>query len=263
MTDWWQTILLAVVQGVTEFLPVSSSAHLILPAQILGWPDQGLMFDVSVHAGTLLAVVYYFRATVSRLLLSLMPGDGIDRSELWALFIGTMPVIVAGFALKEFIETEARGVLVIATATIFFGLLLGWADRGARRRAPQPDAISLRDAFWIGLAQMFALIPGTSRSGVTITAALFLGYPATAATRFSFLLSMPVILGASIMMLASAPHENLLSTGSMVLPPLIASAIFAYGTISLFMRLVERVGLMPFVIYRLILGALLLAWALQ
>jgi undecaprenyl-diphosphatase len=110
---------------------------------------------------------------------------------------------------------------------------------------------------------MFALIPGTSRSGVTITAALFLGYPAAAATRFSFLLSMPVILGASIMMLASAPNENLLSTGSMVLPPLIASAIFAYGTISLFMGLVERVGLMPFVIYRLILGALLLAWALQ
>jgi undecaprenyl-diphosphatase len=141
--------------------------------------------------------------------------------------------------------------------------LLGWADRSARCRATQRDAISLRDAFWIGLAQMFALIPGTSRSGVTITAALFLGYPAAAATRFSFLLSMPVILGASIMMLASAPKENLLSTGSMVLPPLIASAIFAYGTISLLMRLVERVGLMPFVIYRLILGALLLAWALQ
>jgi undecaprenyl-diphosphatase len=174
-----------------------------------------------------------------------------------------VPVVVAGFLLSDFIATDARGVVVIATATLFFGLLLGLADRVARRRDSQRVAISLRDALLIGLAQMFALIPGTSRSGVTITAALFLGYPATVATRFSFLLSIPVISGASLMMLISAPSVNMLSTRSIGLSAMIASAIFAYGTISLFMAWVARVGLMPFVIYRLILGVLLLAWALQ
>jgi undecaprenyl-diphosphatase len=263
MTDWWQAFILAVLQGVTEFLPVSSSAHLILPSQILGWPDQGLMFDVSVHCGTLLAVVYYFRANVTNFFLDLIPGKGRDRSELWALCVATVPVVVAGFLLSDFIATDARGVVVIATATLFFGLLLGLADRVARRRDSQRVAISLRDALLIGLAQMFALIPGTSRSGVTITAALFLGYPATVATRFSFLLSIPVISGASLMMLISAPSVNMLSTRSIGLSAMIASAIFAYGTISLFMAWVARVGLMPFVIYRLILGVLLLAWALQ
>lgn len=263
MTDWWQTILLAIVQGVTEFLPVSSSAHLILPSQLLGWPDQGLMFDVGVHAGTLMAVLYYFRGTVMRVCLSLMPGEGVDRSELWALCVATLPVVVVGFLLRGSIATDARGGLVIAIATLFFGFLLGWADRVARHNDSGCTAIRIRDALLIGLAQMFALIPGTSRSGVTITAALFLGYPAQTATRFSFLLSIPVILGASLVMLLSATEEHLLSTSGKILPALIASAIFAYGTISMFMRLVERVGLMPFVIYRLILGTLLLVWALQ
>jgi len=263
MTDWWQAMLLAIVQGVTEFLPVSSSAHLILPAQILGWPDQGLMFDVGVHAGTLLAVLYYFRVTLTRFCLSLMPGEGADRSELWALCVATLPVVVAGFLLKEFVATYARSALVIAIATIFFGLLLGWADRAARHSDNRRTEIGMRDALLIGLAQMFALIPGTSRSGVTITAALFLGYPARTATRFSFLLSIPVILGASLVMLLSVPEAHLLSTAGKILPSLVASAIFAYITISLFMTLVERVGLMPFVIYRLILGSVLLVWVLQ
>ena len=263
MTDWWQTILLAIVQGVTEFLPVSSSAHLILPSQLLGWPDQGLMFDVGVHAGTLLAVLYYFRSTVIQLCLSVMPGEGLDRSELWSLCVATLPVVVAGVFLKSVIATDARGILVIAVTTLLFGFLLGWADRVSRYRDNGCITISMRDALLIGLAQIFALIPGTSRSGVTITAALFLGYPAQTATRFSFLMSIPVILGASLVMLLSAPEEHLLSTGGKILPSLIASAIFAYGTIALFMRLVERVGLMPFVIYRLILGTLLLVWALQ
>jgi len=263
VTEWWQAILLAVLQGVTEFLPVSSSAHLILPSQILGWPDQGLLFDVSVHAGTLLAVAYYFRATLTQFLLGLIPGKGRDRSEFWALCIGTLPVVIAGVVLKEIIASDARGVLVIATTTLFFGLLLGLADRLATRRHNQRLAVSFRDALLIGLAQMLALIPGTSRSGVTITAALFLGYSAPVATRFSFLLSIPVILGASIVMLASGPEVNAPSTGGVVLPALLASALFAYATISLFMEWVAKVGLMPFVIYRLILGVLLLAWALQ
>lgn len=263
MTEWWQAILLAVLQGVTEFLPVSSSAHLILPSQILGWPDQGLLFDVSVHAGTLLAVAYYFRATLMQFLIGLTPGEGHDRSEFWALCIGTLPVVIAGVFLREIIASDARGALVIAATTLFFGVLLGLADRLARRQHNQRLAISLRDALLIGLAQMLALVPGTSRSGVTITAALFLGYSAPVATRFSFLLSIPVILGASIVMLASAPEANAPSAGGVVLPALLVSALVAYGTISLFMEWVAKVGLMPFVIYRLILGVLLLAWALQ
>jgi undecaprenyl-diphosphatase len=263
VADWWQALVLAVLQGVTEFLPVSSSAHLILPAQILGWPDQGLMVDVSVHAGTLLAVIYYFRATMWHFVVNLVPGSGSDRTELWNLCIATAPVVVAGVLLKEVIATEAREVLVIACATIIFGLLLGWADHQSRRCSEQRVLITPRDAFFIGLAQMFALIPGTSRSGVTITAALFLGYPAAVATRFSFLLSIPVITGASIVMLLSAPAADVTVTGSIVLPAVIASAIFAYATISLFMAWVERAGLMPFVIYRLILGMVLLAWAFR
>lgn len=262
MTEWWQAIVLAIVQGVTEFLPVSSSAHLILPSQILGWSDQGLLFDVGVHAGTLLAVVVYFRATLWRLLTNLLPGGDSDRSEFWALCIATVPVVVAGLTLKDLVATDARGALVIASATLIFGLLLGWADRVSRRHDHPRQTISLRDAFLIGFAQMFALIPGTSRSGVTITAALFLGYPAAVATRFSFLLSIPVILGAAIVMWASAPNGVVLGASSVVLPALVASALFAYLTISLFMGWVAKVGLMPFVIYRLILGVVILVWAL-
>ena len=176
MTDWVQVVVLALIQGITEFLPVSSSAHLILPAQIWGWIDQGFLFDVAVHAGTLCAVLWYFRDTAINLAKSILPGGPGDQSELWTLVVATVPVVLAGLLLKDVIATDARAVNVIIVTTLLFGMLLGVADRFSRRGAQHSGPVSLRDALLIGLAQVFALIPGTSRSGVTITAALFLGY---------------------------------------------------------------------------------------
>jgi len=255
--------LLAVIQGITEFLPVSSSAHLILPAQLLGWPDQGLLFDVAVHAGTLCAVMFYFRHTLASLIASLAPGAGAHRSELWALTIATVPVLVAGLVLKDVIATEARSIGVITAATLGFGVLLGIADRVSNRAGAARDKVSYRDALLIGMAQVFALIPGTSRSGVTITAALFLGYHPAAASRFSFLLSMPVIAGALLVMLLSWETPAGSASAEVILGAFVIAAVFAYATIKSFMYLLQRVGLMPFVVYRLILGMLLLGWMLN
>ena len=264
MAEWLQSLVLALIQGVTEFLPVSSSAHLILPSRILGWPDQGILFDVGVHAGTLCAVLWYFRATLASWFASLLPGRDREGSELWPVVIATVPVVLAGWLLRDMIANEARGVPVIIATTVIFGFLLGVADRRAPDAAAGRSYISGRDALLIGSAQVLALIPGTSRSGITITAALFLGYHRPAAARFSFLLSMPVIAGALLLMLVASPdtptgpakHGNILMAFAV-------SATFAYGTIHLFMDLVERIGLMPFVVYRMLLGLALWVWVTQ
>ena len=263
MTDWVQVVVLALIQGITEFLPVSSSAHLILPAQIWGWIDQGLLFDVAVHAGTLCAVLWYFRDTAINLAKSILPGGPGDQSELWTLVVATVPVVLAGLLLKDVIATDARAVNVIIVTTLLFGMLLGVADRFSRRGAQHSGPVSLRDALLIGLAQVFALIPGTSRSGVTITAALFLGYHPAAATRFSFLLSVPVIGGAVVLMLSTLGSGESSLSGGAAFTAFGISAIFAYATIKAFMCWVERVGLMPFVLYRLALGLVLWVWIIQ
>ena len=263
MTDWIQVVVLALIQGITEFLPVSSSAHLILPAQIWGWVDQGLLFDVAVHAGTLCAVLWYFRDTVINLAKSILPGGPGHQSELWALVVATVPVVLAGLLLKDVIAIDARAVNVIIVATLLFGVLLGVADRFSRRGAQHTGPVSLRDALLIGLAQVCALIPGTSRSGVTITAALFLGYHPAAATRFSFLLSVPVIGGAVALMLATMGSGASSLSGAAAVAAFALSAVFAYATIKAFMYWVERIGLMPFVLYRLALGLVLWVWIIQ
>ncbi|MBD92407.1 MAG: undecaprenyl-diphosphate phosphatase [Halieaceae bacterium] len=263
VADWVQVVLLALIQGVTEFLPVSSSAHLILPAQIWGWVDQGLLFDVAVHAGTLCAVLWYFRDTIINLARSILPGGPTDQSELWALVVATVPVVLAGLLLKDVIATDARAVNVIIVTTLLFGVLLGVADRLSRRGAKHTGAVSLRDALLIGLVQVFALIPGASRSGVTITAALFLGYHPAAATRFSFLLSVPVIGAAVMLMLFTMGSGQSSLSGGVALTAFGISAIFAYATIKAFMYWVERIGLMPFVLYRLALGLVLWVWIIQ
>ena len=260
VTDWVQVLVLALIQGITEFLPVSSSAHLILPAQLLGWADQGLLFDVAVHAGTLCAVLWYFRETCFDLLRSVLPNAPLDRTELWSLCIATVPVVIVGSGLKDVIASEARAVDVIIAATLIFGVLLGAADRLAKRGESQTATVSYRHALWIGLAQVFALIPGTSRSGVTITAALFLGYHPSVAARFSFLLSIPVIAGALLVMLVSSGSGSTSLTLLQLLAAFTLSAGFAYATIKGFMHLVSRIGLMPFVLYRLLLGVLLWVW---
>ena len=260
MADWVQVIALALIQGVTEFLPVSSSAHLILPTEILGWDDQGLLFDVGVHAGTLCAVLWHFRETLRSWAVSVMPGVSVDRSEIWAVAVGTLPAVLVGLVLKDVIANGARAVPVIIATTVIFGVLLGLADQRAKRIDNESAVVSVRHALLIGLAQALALIPGTSRSGVTITAALFLGYHPASATRFSFLLSVPVIGGALMVMVASSAGD----LGVMGLDKLIVafavSAICAHVTIRGFLYLLERVGLLPFVVYRLMLGLLLWIW---
>ncbi|MDZ7751891.1 MAG: undecaprenyl-diphosphate phosphatase [Gammaproteobacteria bacterium] len=260
--DPWHVIALALMQGLTEFLPISSSAHLILLPALSGWEDQGLSLDVAVHVGTLAAVVGYFRASLVVLArdwaASLYQRRSVGESRLaWGVLWGTVPVGLAGLLFSGFIETHLRSALVIAWATIAFGLLLWWAD-AAGRGARSEHGLRWRDVAIIGLAQALALIPGTSRSGITITAALALGLSREAAARFSFLLSIPVIS------LAGA-HEGYRALGEgaaldwvAVALGTVAAGISAYLCIHLFLKLVERIGMLPFVAYRLILGAVLL-----
>ena len=255
-----QIVVLALVQGLTEFLPISSSAHLILVPLLTDWPDQGLAFDVAVHAGTLAAVVLYFRNELGRMFIewfaSFQGRLTPDARLAWAVLIGTIPVGLAGLAFKDVIETQLRAPIVIAITTIAFGLLLWLADKIGTRQKTEYD-LSLRDVLIIGAAQALALIPGTSRSGITITAALMLGLKRQAAARFSFLLSIPVIFLAGgfetldYMQTASIQDAQALLIGALI------SAISAYTCIHYFLKLLERIGMMPFVAYRLVLGVVL------
>ncbi len=257
MGDLLQGVLLALVQGLTEFLPISSSAHLILPSQLLGWRDQGLVFDVAVHLGSLVAVLAYYRRQVLDLLLgcvtALRSGQmNADAGLSLHLVIATIPVVLVGVAAKALVEGELRTLPVIASTTIGFGLLLAAADR---RRGTA--CLNSTRAFIIGCAQVLAIVPGTSRSGITMTAGLFLGLDRDLAVRFSFLLSIPVILAAgllaSIDIWQSATAIDFTSLGI----GFVVSALAAYCTIHWFITWVNRIGFMPFVAYRCMLGGLL------
>lgn len=258
--DILQIVILALVQGLTEFLPISSSAHLILVPILTDWPDQGLAFDVAVHAGTLTAVVLYFRKELARMFVewfaSFKGRMTPDARLAWAVLIGTIPVGLAGLVFKDLIETELRSPMVIAVATIVFGLLLGYADKTGKR-SKNEYGLSLCDVLIIGMAQALALIPGTSRSGITITAALMLGLNREAAARFSFLLSIPVIfLAGSFETMEYLSTANIQDAQPLLIGALI-SAVSAYACIHYFLKLLDRIGMMPFVAYRLVLGVVL------
>ncbi len=255
-------IWLALVQGLTEFLPVSSSAHLILVPRLLAWPDQGLAFDVAVHLGTLIAVVSYFRRDIVVLFLSWVRSisQRIMTAEArlaWGVLLGTIPAGLVGLTFKDVIEVHLRSPLVIAATTIIFGLLLWLADRRSKLVRDE-YSLSWQDFLVIGGAQAMALIPGTSRSGITITAALLLGLTREAAARYSFLLSIPIIvlsgLGVTKDLLESTSPVDwtTLSLGTAI------AAISAFVCIHFFLAFINRIGMTPFVIYRLLLGALLL-----
>ncbi len=256
-----QAIFLALIQGITEFLPISSSAHLILPKEILGWRDQGLAFDVAVHIGSLVAVLVYFRKDISLLFVawfrSFRPETRDGHSKLaWAIIVATIPAGIAGLLLGDFIEQYLRSIHVIAATTILFGLLLWWSDASGERKKNLTD-MSIKFALIIGLAQALALIPGTSRSGVTITAALILGFNRADSARFSFLLAVPVILlSGAYMSTKLVGHEIdwlFMATG------IVVSGVSAWLCIHYFLGFINRIGMLPFVIYRLILGAVLVA----
>ncbi|GAB4295262.1 MAG: undecaprenyl-diphosphate phosphatase [Methylophaga sp.] len=259
---FYHIVILALLQGLTEFLPISSSAHLILLPIIANWQDQGLAFDVAVHVGTLTAVIVYFRHTLRQLLTdwlqSLRVRKTVGDSRLaWAVGFGTIPVGLAGLLLGDLIETSLRSPLVIATTTLVFGLLLGLADWYGKR---QRNEYQLRwlDVVFIGFAQAIALIPGTSRSGITITAGLILGLTREAAARFSFLLSIPVILLAGGLKTIELVESTLPVDWTALLSGAVFSAISAYLCIFLFLKMLNHMGMWPFVIYRLILGVFLL-----
>jgi len=263
--SWTQVIVLALVQGVTEFLPISSSAHLILTSRLLGLPDQGLGFDVAIHLGTLAAVVWYFRSELGGLVAACAPGrHGAEtqqsRQLAWHIGIATLPVLVAGLMFADLVEGPLRDVRIITATTIFFGLVLWWADRGPARTAEVP--LNWRLALWIGLAQALALLPGTSRSGITITAALLLGLSRSSASRFSFLLAIPTIsMAGGYGILQLVLHHQLQFLPSYMVAIAI-SALSGYACIALFLRWINRLGMTPFVIYRLLLGGALALWVL-
>ena len=261
MIDIYQALFLALVQGLTEFLPISSSAHLVIPSLVLGWADQGLAFDVAVHVGTLMAVLFYYREDLLRMadrwVRSLAGAPACDDSRLvWYLALATVPAGVVGFLAGDFIEINLRTLPVIATTTLLFGVLLGIADR--RTMATEfGRTLGLTMAILIGCAQVLALVPGVSRSGVTMTAALLLGMDRQASARFSFLLSIPIIASAGLLKVwelvdgAAAVDWVSLGLGALV------SGLAAYFCIAIFLRLLNRVGFMPFVYYRIVLAAIL------
>jgi len=255
-----QIVVLSLIQGLTEFLPVSSSAHLILGSRVFDWPDQGLVFDVATHVGTLLAALMYFRKDLWSMVapwLGSGKGDQVSRKLGLTLIVASVPAIVAGGLLHGWIESALRDTRVIAFSTIGFGLLLWWADaRFARSRILQD--MNMKTGFVIGLAQVLALVPGTSRSGITIIMGRMLGFDADSAARFSFLLSIPIIAAAGAygvlrVLLNDAPIDWLQFGLAVVL-----SALAGWLCIAAFLALLKRVGLLPFVFYRLALGLVLL-----
>jgi undecaprenyl-diphosphatase len=255
-------IVLAIVQGLSEFLPISSSGHLILVPHVLGWPDQGLAFDVAVHVGTLAAVIAYFRVQLmqmARAWFASLAGRSLtaDGRLAWCIVVGTIPVGLVGLAFGDFIEQMLRNPLFIAGTLAGFGLLMWLADRlGAQRR--DEYTVGWREALLIGSAQAIALMPGSSRSGVTMTMARALGLTRAAAARFSFLLAVPGIAMAGaweFLQLLSEPGEgvdwSMMGLGAAV------SAVTGYLCIHAFLQVIERIGLLPFALYRLVLAALI------
>ena len=255
-------IVLAIVQGLSEFLPISSSGHLILVPHFLGWPDQGLAFDVAVHVGTLAAVVGYFRAQLlqmARAWLASLNGRGLtpDGRLAWCVVIGTIPVGAAGLALGGFIELMLRNPLFVASTLAGFGLLMWIADwLGGERR--DEYTVGWRDALLIGCAQALALMPGTSRSGVTMTMARALGLTRSAAARFSFLLAVPGIAMAGaweLQQLLAGQGDGV--DWSMMGLGLAVSAVTGYLCIHVLLKVIERIGLLPFALYRFLIAALI------
>ena len=257
-----QIVVLAIVQGLTEFLPISSSGHLVLVPYLVAWTDQGLAFDVAVHFGSLVAVCVFFREDILGLLrggMRILGGD-IDSPQSYmaiAIALGTIPAAAAGLLFASWIEANLRDPSIIVYTLAGYGILMAVADRFAPRDKGISE-VRIRDALIIGIAQALALVPGTSRSGVTITAGRLLGFERQDAARFSFLLSAPVILlatvykGAELVLGDAAVPWGELALGVVV------SAVVAYLSIEFFMRFVSRIGLAPFAIYRLALAGLIL-----
>jgi undecaprenyl-diphosphatase len=264
--DLLQIVVLAVIQGITEFLPISSSGHLVLVPYFTSWPDQGLDFDLAVHIGTLTAIVAYFRRTLGAMardwLRSLAQRREVGESRLaWAVLFGTIPAGLVGLFFRHDIETTLRSPWVVACTTIGYAVVLWIADRHRGER--QERSIGWLDVVVIGCAQALALVPGTSRSGVTMSAALFRGLSREAAARFSFLLAVPVMTAAGLAEIPSYVDSTVPVDMRAIALGLVISAVTGFVCIHYLLKWLTRFGMLPFVLYRLALGALLLTLLLR
>ena len=258
MTDYFLSFLLGLIQGLTEFLPISSSAHLLFPTLIFGTNDLGLSFDIAVHAGTLIAVIFFFRNEIKCMLKSITTSDtslSDYRKLTYMLIIATIPIVMAGLGFSDFIEDRIFNVSSIAIANLIFAIILFVVFLN-RKENLSIFEISLKAALLIGFFQCFALIPGASRSGMAITGALLIGLNLKDASKFTFLLSIPTIAGALIFLLVDFNQINFDYLNMLI--GFIVSTIVAFFTIKYFLAFVERIGMVPFVIYRVILGLMLL-----
>jgi len=257
--SYFEALILAIVQGVTEFLPISSSAHLILVPELLGWADQGLAFDVAVHVGTLIAVVAFLRKEIYAITPSWLRGwagfNWDTHGKIgWLVILATIPVGLVGLFAKDYIELYLRHAWVIGVTTLVFGLLLWWADRAADKNVIPMEELTWKQTLMVGIAQAFALIPGTSRSGVTMTALIALGFNRVSAARFSFLMAVPAIALPGLLKGAELANSIDTIAWDVLFIGVVVSAATAFLCMHWFMRFIERVGMTPFVIYRILLS---------
>lgn len=255
-----QAIILGVIQGITEFLPISSSGHLIFIPQFLGWADQGLAFDAIIHLGTLLAVLLYFRKRIIKLLKSLGGGGNKnDRRLLLFIVLSIFPAVIAGYVFLEILMADVRMVKLIAFNLIFWGIVLGIADYVSKKDGVDIEKMTWGKAVFVACAQALALLPGTSRSGITMTAGLFSKLSRSAAAEFSFLMSIPVIAAAGGFKLLGVLRDGDPTViGSILFVGLVSAAISGFVAIWGLMKIIQKWSFIPFAVYRVVVGLVIL-----
>lgn len=257
-------ILLSLIQGITEFLPISSSAHLILLPYFADLPDQGIIMDVAVHIGTLLAVMIYFFKEIKQLFIGvfhlvILKGSS-ERRLLFIVTIATIPVVVGGFALHKYGTDGLRDIKLIGWTTLIFGILLGIFDTYCSMRR-EFDSLTYKNGFWIGMSQILALVPGVSRSGITMTAARALGFDRISAARFSLLISIPTIAGAGLLEALDLIKINDITITANAGWAVLLSFLSSLIAIAVLIQWLQKHSFMPFMIYRIALGGGLLLYA--
>lgn len=258
-----EAIVYGILQGLTEFLPISSTAHIRIVPSLVGWPDPGAAFTAVIQVGTLLAVLIYFRNDLVGVLRgwirSLGTRQDTPESRIgWGIVLGTLPIVVFGFLFKEQIKSDAvRSLYVVATMLILMGLVLLAAEKLTTHRR-EFDQLTVKDGIWVGLWQAIALIPGASRSGSTISGALFAGLSRPTAARFSFLLSIPSVLAAAVLELVQERHELMQAGLAPTLVATVVSFVVGYASIAYLMKLLQTKSTMGFIVYRVALGVALL-----
>ena len=261
--SWFEAIVLGLVQGLTEFLPISSSAHILIVSRIFGWGDPGAAFTAVSQIGTEVAVLIYFRHDIARILSAWFRSltDSSVRASLdarmgWYVIVGTIPIAALGLTFASVIETSARNLWLVASVLIVFGVVLGLADRFGHK-TKELDSLNVRDGVLFGLGQALALIPGVSRSGATISTGLALGYSRYAATRYAFLLAIPAVLASGLYEATKIGDDPNVQWPQTIIATTIALVV-GYAVIAWLIRWVTTRSYMPFVIYRVALGSVLL-----